>query len=128
MQRSLPTFGIFSETKQTLKDLTVTTINVLSAATGHKYSPKEILQRISFTMTDSTAHNIGVMDKVCEELEVETIPAQLLCNVHPLMLFQNQIKDLCQQIYNHLGKQKIQECFLVDVDRIICCQSFEMFV
>ena len=34
VQRSLPTFGIFSETKQTLQDLT---------ATGYKYNPKNIV-------------------------------------------------------------------------------------
>ena len=116
VQRSLPTFGIFSETRENLKDLTVATLDILSASTGHKYSPKDILSNITFTMTDSTSNNIGVADMVCDELEVENVPAQLLCNVHPLMLFQNKIKDLCQRIHDHIGQQKIKDCFLVDVE------------
>ena len=116
VQRSLPTFDIVAETKKRLKDLAVTTLDILSASTGRKYTQKQILEKVSFTMTDSTSHNVGVMDMVCEELHVDNIPPQLFCNVHPLMLFQSKIKDLCQQIHDHLGKQKIKECFLVDVD------------
>ena len=67
-------------------------------------------------MTDSTSHNVGVMDLVCEEENVSDVPPQLFCNVHVLMLFQSKIKYLCQQIHDHLGKQKIKNCFLVDVD------------
>ena len=69
MQRSLPTFGIFTESKESLKDLTISTLDILSAAPGRKYTPKQIFERISFIMTDSTSHNVGVMDMVCEELE-----------------------------------------------------------
>ena len=116
VQRGLPTFGIVTETRESLKDLTVSTLDILSASSGHRYSKKQILEKVTFTMTDSTSHNVGVMDMVCEELSVEEVPPHLFCDVHPLMLFQGKIKDLCQQIHDHLGKQRIKECFLVDVD------------
>ena len=32
------------------------------------------------------------------------------------MLFQHKIKSLCQSIHDSLGKGKIDDCFLVDVD------------
>ena len=116
VQRSLPTFGIFTETRESLKDLTVATLEVLSASTGYRYTPSQLLEKISFVMTDSTSHNIGVIDMVCTDLNVEKVPPQLFCNVHPLMIFQNKIKDICQRIHNNLGKQRIKDCFLVDVE------------
>ena len=34
-------------------------------------------------MTDSTAHNLGVIEDVCNELQVENIPNSLVFHVHP---------------------------------------------
>ena len=51
--------------------------------------------------------NLNVVEKVCEDLDVENVPAQLLCNVHPLKLFQRKTKEMCQQIHDELGKQKL---------------------
>ena len=44
-------------------------------------------------MTDAHLGMIG------EELNSEHNPSALLCNVDPLMMFQNKTKDLCQQIH-----------------------------
>ena len=33
---------------------------------------------------------VNVIEMVCEELEVESVPKTLLCNAHPLMLFQHK--------------------------------------
>ena len=38
VQRTLPTLGIFTESRESLKDLEITTLKILPAATGHKYS------------------------------------------------------------------------------------------
>ena len=56
------------------------------------------------------------MDLVCQNLDVESVSSALLCNVHLLMMFQNKIKLLFEQIHDTLGKKKIKDCFLVDVD------------
>ena len=45
-------------------------------------------------MSDSTAHNLKVMMKVCED-GVENNPLVLLCNTHPPMMFQRKIKEFC---------------------------------
>lgn len=116
VQRALPTFSIFTESRNSLKDLEITTLRILAASSGHKYSEQDILKRISFVMTDSTSHNKGVIELVCQELNVEQIPATLLCNVHPLMMFQGKIKELCQEIHDLLGNKKINDCFMVDVE------------
>lgn len=116
IKRTLPSFGIFRETKESLADLTKATLQILSASSGYRYTPKMILEKISFVMTDSTAHNLGVIEKVCQDMEVTNIPSTLLCNIHPLMMFQNKIKKLCQMIHDSLGKRKVSDCFLVDVD------------
>ena len=56
------------------------------------------------------------MDLVWNALNVKNIPQQLFCNVNPLITFQNKIKELCQKIHDNLGKQRIKECFLVDIE------------
>ena len=114
--RALPTFGIVTESRESLKELELSTLKILSAAFMHTYSEKDILSKINFVMTDSTSHNLEVIEEVCEELEVDSVPATLLCNIHPLMMFQGKIKALCQEIHDSLGKKKINECFLVDVE------------
>ena len=107
VQRSLPTLAIFPESRESLKDLELTTLQIFSDASGNKYSEQVILNKISFVMTYSIAHNIKVIGHVAEKLNVDHIPKTLLCNVHPLMM----------DIHNSLGnKKKIVESFLVDVD------------
>ena len=54
-------------------------------------------------MTDSTSHNLNVLDLVAEVLRAESVPSTLLCNVHPLKMFQGKIKELYQQIDDSLG-------------------------
>ena len=89
---------------------------ILSASSGGKYEPEEILGKVKYTICDSTAHNLKVIDKVCQDLDVSDVPPTLLCNVHPLMMMQLKIKELCQSIHDNIGNQKISECFLVDVE------------
>ena len=62
VQRALPALSIVTESHETLKLLEMTTLSMLSAATGYKYTEAEILKEITLVMT---AHNIGVMEKVC---------------------------------------------------------------
>ena len=47
---------------------------MLSAATDYTYSAKELVEKVNFVMTDSTAHNLKVFDSVCEDLEAENSP------------------------------------------------------
>ena len=76
----------------------------MATSCGHRYSTVEIFKKVIFTMTDSTAHNIGVMNLVCDALNVENMPQQPFCNVHPFFMFRNKIKELCQKIHDSLGK------------------------
>ena len=61
VQRALSALTITTESHETLKDLELTTLRILSASTGYKYSKADIVEKITFVMTDSTAHNIGVI-------------------------------------------------------------------
>ena len=65
VQRNLPISGIFTEKRETLADLVKCTIQIFSAASAYKYSTSDILKKITFVMSDSTAHNLKVMEKVC---------------------------------------------------------------
>ena len=114
VQKNLLTFGIFTDKRETLADLVKCTIQILSAVSAYKYSISDILKMITFIMSDSAAHNLKVME-VCEDEGVENNPFALLCNIHPLMMFQRKIKEFCQELHM-IGKNRIKECFLVDID------------
>ena len=118
IQRALPTLSITTESHETLKELELTTFKMLSAASGYKYSEAEIFKKVTFVMTDSTAHNIGVTEMVCDELDINDAdrPDTLLCNIHPLMLFQNKMKEFYGEIQQSFGTKKLDECFTVDID------------
>ena len=105
---SLPTFGVFTGTREILKDLQIATLDILSAASNSECSKEDILKRISFVMSDSTSHKLGVTEAVCEELEVEDVPLTLVCNVCPLMVFDYQIKELSQKVHDCLWDKKLQ--------------------
>ena len=76
-----------------------TTLEILSAATGCVYTESQIMAKIDFVMTDSTSHNVGVIEMVCEEVQSEYVPSFLACNIHPLMMMQCKVKQLFQVIH-----------------------------
>ena len=100
VQRALPALTITIESHETLKDLELITLRILSASTEYKYSEADINEKNTFIMTDSTRHNIGLIENVCNELEVDksNCPKTLLCNIHPLMMFQTKLKELYNDI------------------------------
>lgn len=118
IERALPALSIVTESHESLKELEITTLKILSASTGYKYSEDEIFKKVSFVMTDSTAHNIGVTSLVCDELGIEESerPKTLLCNLHPLMMFQNKEKEFYSEVQQSFGNKKLDECFTVDID------------
>ena len=61
-------------------------------------------------MTDATAHNLGVIEKVCEESNTDKTPSSLVCHIQKI------IKDVLQSIHDKLGSSKVKDCFLVDVN------------
>ena len=67
-------------------------------------------------MSDSASHNLCVVEEVCKDFNVKEVPGSLLCNVHPLMMFNRKMKELCQKLHDSLGGKKLPDCFLVDVD------------
>ena len=56
--RALPTMSIASESKPNLAELKLTTLQILSAASG--VDAKVLFERIDFVISDQTAHNIDV--------------------------------------------------------------------
>ena len=54
--------------------------------------------------------------QICDDIEVDTVPSTILCNVHLLMMIDRKLKDLCQQIHNFLRKQKISGSSLVEIE------------
>ena len=82
VQRILPTFSIFIESRESLKDMEIMTMKILCAASGHKYKEADILANINFVMTNSTAHNLEVMQNVCEEFNVKHPQALTFMCIH----------------------------------------------
>ena len=67
----MPKLWIFAETEKSLAELIQTTLEIPSVATEYMYTESQIMAKIDFVMTDSTSHNVGVIQMVCEELENE---------------------------------------------------------
>ena len=44
--------SIFTESSESLADLEKSTVEILSASVGFKYSPKDIIEKINFVMTN----------------------------------------------------------------------------
>ena len=93
-RRALPTLNIFSETGASLKDLQLMTFNILAASSGWKYTAKDLVEKIDFVTTDSTAHNLGVIQDVDADLETEIVLDSLICNMHLIMMFQRKVKQV----------------------------------
>ena len=66
-------------------------------------------------MTDSTAHNLGVIQEVGAELGAESSPLSLVSTVHPLMMMQGKVKSVFKEIHDALGTGIIKECFMVNI-------------
>ena len=115
-QRALPTMPILTESRESLKALENMTSKILSAASAGKYSESDILKRIGFVMTDSTAYNLGVVDEVCATLGVDVKPSSLVSHVHPLLMFQRKVTEVYKEIHEALEAKAIKDCFLVDIE------------
>ena len=100
--------SIFTESKASLKEMQLMTYKMLAAATGWRYTEKDLVEQIDFVMTDSMSHNLGVIEEVCAELEAESVPDSLLCHVHPMAVW--------QEIHDAFGTNVIKDCFVTDVD------------
>ena len=92
-----------------------TTLNILCAAVGYKYTEAQILENINFYMTDSTSHNLNVIEGLCEQHGVVP-PKALTCNVHPLMMMQKKVIEVFRLLHDTIGGEKLKQCFLSDVD------------
>ena len=82
--RALPTMSIASESKTNLAELKLSTLQILSAASG--VDANVLFERIEFFISDQTAHNIDVELLVAKGLGTEKVPNQLFCNVHPCLI------------------------------------------
>ena len=54
---------------------------------------------------------------MCSDLNVEVVPKTLICNIHPLIMFQINVKELYQNIHDTIGRNKINGYFLVEFSK-----------
>ena len=78
----MPKKWIFAETEKSVAELIQTTLEIPSVATGGMYTESQIMAKIDFVMTDSTSHNVGVIQMVYEEVKNECVPSSLVSNIH----------------------------------------------
>ena len=92
------------------------TFKILAASSSWKYTEKDLDEKIDFVKTDRTAYNLGVIHDVCAELEMESVPDSLICNVHPMTMFWRKVKQVWQEIHDAFGTNTIKDCFIIDID------------
>ena len=66
-------------------------------------------------MTDGTAHNLEVDEKVAEHLGSEHVPEHLLCQVHPALMFSRKLQSFWGEVDNAIGPDKIFAGFSVSL-------------
>ena len=89
---------------------------MLAAANAWKFNESDLVNKIDFVMTDSTAHNLGVIEDVCSVLQIENIPDSLVCHMHSMMMFQRKVKDVWEEIHEAFGTSTIKDCSITDID------------
>ena len=104
-----------------LKELHIMTLKILAAAKCGAFSEKDLVERIDFVVTDSTAHNLGVMEEVCDQLGSENTPEAIVCHVHHMMMFHPSVKYVFQEIHDALGNDMIKDCFVTVCIFYLCC-------
>lgn len=85
---------IFTESGASLQYLFMSTLDILPTAPRNECTPESVLSKIKVVMTDNTSHNLNVVEKVCEEYDLDLKPSTLLGNAHPLVIFQERIKKV----------------------------------
>ena len=88
------------------------TLKMLSASVGFKYTEKEIYERVHFVMSESTAHNIGISDELCSELNIsdDDRTDTLVREAHPLMMCNRGINGIYEEIHDGIAVNRIKEC------------------
>lgn len=108
-----PTMPIASETRKNLADLKMTILNILSVCGN---VPADTLwSKVDFVMTDGTGHNLEVEKMVAESLGSEHVPGHLLCQVHPVNLFNREMQKMWKEVDTTIGPDKIFAGFAVSV-------------
>ena len=116
VQCVLPTFSIFTETRESLKELQIMTLHYALCFCwvqifGEQNSGTNRLRHDRQHQSQFNSYG-----KCCKHFKSDSSPKSLVCNVHPLMMFQQKIKEVFQLLYDTLHKDRLVDCFLVDVD------------
>ena len=108
-----PTLALASESRANLASLKLVILSLLSAVSG---VPSDVLwKRITFTMTDATTHNMKVDDVVAEALGTEHLPDHLLCQAHPVLMFNRVMQKTFKEVDQVIGSEKIFSTFAVAI-------------
>ena len=85
------------------------TLKMLSASVGFKYTEKEIYERVHFVMSECTAHNIGISDELCSELNIsdDDRADTLVREAHPLMMCNRGINVIYDEIHDGIQELRI---------------------
>lgn len=108
-----PTLPIAKETRENLANLKLTILSMLATCGG--VTRQCLWSKVDFVMTDSVSHNRGVEEVVAAALDVDHLPAHLLCNVHPSLMFGRQVLKLFVEIDSTLTPEKIYAGFAITV-------------
>ena len=110
---AFPTLSLSRETRTNLASLKVTVMNILSVCGS--VPADHLWEKIDFVMTDGTAHNLEVDEKVAEHLGSEHVPEHLLCQVHPALMFSRKLQSFWGEVDKAIGPDKIFAGFAVSL-------------
>lgn len=111
--RAFPALPIASESCENLASLKSTVLKILEICSG--VPAVQIFEKITFRMMDSTSHNFGVDELVAMDLGTDHIPEELLCQTHPVLMFNREMVKGYKCIEKEIGKDKLYSSVLVDI-------------
>ena len=100
-----PTLPIVNESKVNLANLKLAILNILATCGG--VDSKVRSEKINFRMMDSTA-------QVSVECKTDLVPYELLCSIHPVLMFNRCVIDVFQAVESATGKDKLYAKIMVN--------------
>ena len=102
---ALPTLPVASKSQDNLADLLVAVIHMVAVCGG--VEAQELWYNINFTLSNSTYHNIGLVNVAATVLELQHMQDQLLRHVHVMYMFSNQLLKVFSDIEDTVGNDKV---------------------
>jgi len=109
----LPTIELASETTINIAEGIKHTLDIVGAASQH--TSDELYSGVDLHMSDSTAHNINVPERVAEITNRSDVAGKLYDPVHTVLAWDNDFRKVIHEVETAMDIDKVSQGFLVGI-------------